>query len=235
MKQQYYRALEAMVSRVTGACYVRASNAVLRRSSIVGVHTRPIGDNAPRGPVNDVHCDFAPGAAAIGLMQAKQERIGLGGARFVIMNCWKNVGTTGPVSQWPMAVCDASSVEREDLVARSSPENGNIILNVLPSSAHRWYSFPLMTTDEVLMFKQHDTVAGGATPVPHTAFDDVVRGEHVGTPPPVRESCELRVMCFHTGGDLKYDAALQKLDKSGLGVVSPAARARWGDAAASKL
>jgi hypothetical protein len=76
VKQQYYTALETMVSRVTGAAYVRASNAVLRRSSIVGVHTRPIGDDAPRGPVNDVHCDFAPGAPAIGLMQQKQELLG---------------------------------------------------------------------------------------------------------------------------------------------------------------
>jgi hypothetical protein len=54
------------------------------------------------------------------------------------MNCWKSIGKD-PVAQWPMAVCDASSVKEGDLIPRTSPENGNTIYNVLPSSNHAWY------------------------------------------------------------------------------------------------
>ena len=95
------------------------------------------------------------------------------GARFSVINCWKSIGDA-PVAQWPMAVCDASTVNpARDLVARISPENGNMIYNVLPSSSHRWYTYPAMTSSEVLMFKQYDTMAG-TVPVPHSAFDAYV-------------------------------------------------------------
>jgi len=234
--RQYYSALEKAVLRISGASYARATNVVLRQSSIVGVHTRARGDLRARGPVNDIHCDFAPGAEAITLMKGKSSRLGLEGCRFSVINCWKSISTSGPVAQWPMALCDSSTVNAAaDLVPRISPENGNTIYNVLPSSTHRWYTYPAMTPSEVLMFKQYDTVAG-TVPVPHTAFD-APRAQH---DVPVRESCEVRVMCFFVDDfehDAAHDSALRKLHAAGAGVVAPDIVKRWNTNAnaASKL
>ena len=44
-----------------------------------------------------VHCDFAPEAEAISLMKRKQARIGLGGSRLAVINCWKSISAAGPL------------------------------------------------------------------------------------------------------------------------------------------
>lgn len=221
-RAQYYRGLESVVQRATGATYVRAYNFVLRDSSIAGVHTRAFDDNTARGPVNGVHCDFTPDAPGIGQIRELATRLGLGGVRFAIVNCWRNTKVE-PVAQWPMAVCDASSVDQErDLIEQRSPENGNMIYSVLPSENHRWYTFPAMTSSEVLLFKQYDSDAAVPRFTPHTAFDVP------GTPEdaPVRASCEVRAVCFFAE-DRSSDEALRRLHGQHHGLVAPGIVATW--------
>ena len=255
VQMRYYRALEEIVARILPeASYVRATNVVLRESSIVGVHTRPFHDPRARGPVNDVHCDFGPEAPAIKMFTELAGKMGLGGCRFCVINCWRNTNPDAPVQCWPMAVCDASSVDASrDLVPRVSPENGNVIQSMLPTSVvsdkqqeveqqHRWFTFPHMTSGEVLMFKQYDTDTGKARFVPHTAFDDSLKiggggggARHYGhdtaakaaaaaaaaegaRSPPPRQSCELRALVFFDE-DGTHEEALKRLRQAGVGVV----------------
>lgn len=204
-KRAYYRELEGLAARVTGADFVRATNAVVRRSSIVGVHTKKLGDYSARGPVNDVHCDFTPTAPAIPLFERLAEKLGLAGCRFEVINCWKNVADD-PVQCWPMAVLDASTVKSTDLVPRVSPENGNQIYNVVASPRHRWFTYPRMTPDEVLMFKQFDSDPARVRFCPHTAFD---APDTLPTAPP-RRSVEIRAICFFDE-DGSHSDAIQNL------------------------
>lgn len=53
---------------------------------------------------------------------------------------------------------------------------------------HRWYYYPDMTLDEVIVFKSHDSRPGMASRVAHTAFTDPT------CPPgtPTRASVEAR-------------------------------------------
>lgn len=224
-KQQYNQAMEAMLQRVTGASYVRSTNMVLRKSSIEGVHTRERGNDAPRGPVNDIHCDFTPTAYAIDKFKAYAKRIGLDECPFTVMNGWRNVVATEPVQQWAMAVCDTTSVDAgRDLVSRISPENGNTIYALLHNPRHRWFTYPRMTDKEVLLFKQYDTSEASASRfTPHTAYD--IPGRPASAP--VRQSCEIRALCFFAEGtDGRYDRALLALHKSGSGTVDPALAAK---------
>jgi hypothetical protein len=220
----YFREFEEAVMQRTGAVYVRAFNFVLRRSDIAGMHTLPSGDTSARGAVNDVHTDFTPDAPAVRQLGAMVDHLGLGGLRFTVVNGWRNVAAApgAVVEQWPLAVCDCSSVRPRDLVPRVSPENGNRIHNLLHSPGHRWFYYPRMAGDEVLLFKQWDSVtdSGTAGPgrarfTPHTAFD-APRGRQgaagaagaagAGALPP-RESCELRLLCLFAGGGGSGDSS----------------------------
>ena len=58
---------------------------------------------------------------------------------------------------------------------------------------HRWYFFPGMTVDEILMFKTCDTAGDGrAGFTPHTSFADAT----APTDAPPRESIETRCFVF---------------------------------------
>jgi hypothetical protein len=56
---------------------------------------------------------------------------------------------------------------------------------------HRWWYFPDMTREEVILLKSHDSDHSRAWRVPHTAFRDP--GIHVA---PQRESIECRSVAF---------------------------------------
>ena len=60
------------------------------------------------------------------------------------------------------------------------------------SDAHRWYYYPRMQADEVLLLKCFDSDAGCARFTAHTAFDDPTTGEDA----PRRESIEVRTLAF---------------------------------------
>jgi hypothetical protein len=219
----YFRVFEKAVMKDTGAMYVQVINSVLRRSSIEGVHTLPSGDNSARGAVNDIHTDFCDDAPALQRLSGRVEQLGLNGVRWTVVNAWRSVAATDVVRQWPMAFCDVSSVQPQELVPRVSPENGNRIHNLLYSSEHRWFYYPHMSSDELLLFKQWDTDGARACFTPHTAFDAPRDPgmEHVP-----RESCELRLLCLFAdeiGGQLsrEHRAALCELHRQGSGLVAP--------------
>ncbi len=115
--------------------------------------------------------------------------------RIVLINLWRPLET---VESAPLAVCDASTVKRRDLVygaiggkaATGVPNSAG--WNLAYNPEHRWCWLPRMTPDEILVFKLCDTdehrVQWGA----HTAFDDPT------SPPDAapRRSLELRTLAF---------------------------------------
>jgi hypothetical protein len=219
----YFQAIEQCVQRITGAAYVRAFNYVNRNSTseTFGVHTLANSTTAARGPVNDVHCDFAHDRAlTVRQVKGLRSSLGLEKCRFTLMNCWRNTVQGSPVVHWPMAFCDISTIRPNDLVPRVSPENGNTIYNLLKNQMHAWYTFPEVTDREVLLFRQYDTASH--VPTPHTAFDSPQTP--IGAPP--RYSCEVRCVCFFADDervrtDKSMRGSLLALQQSGKGTVRP--------------
>ena len=60
-----------------------------------------------------------------------------------------------------------------------------------PRPGHRWWFFPDLTADEVLLFKLHDTDHSVAWRAPHTAFE----APYAARANP-RESVEFRTIAF---------------------------------------
>jgi len=120
-------------------------------------------------------------------------------AGFMLINFWRPINMRQPVRDYPLALCDPLSVDRDDIFWARIPRltsagrvSRHLALRFNPSQ--RWRYYPAMTTNEVLVFKQCEFWKGVADGAPranvfHSAFRDP-------TAPPEaepRRSCEHRV------------------------------------------
>jgi hypothetical protein len=117
-------------------------------------------------------------------------------AGFVWLDFWRTTNMAGPLEHMPLALCEPASVELADAVpialtgiAPDGRESHHLSLRHNPSQ--RWYYYPCMTGDELLVFKLAEfrkgrTAVGNCF---HSAFD------HPDTPADAepRQSCEHRV------------------------------------------
>jgi len=97
------------------------------------------------------------------------------------------------VARSPLALADASTVRREDLIATDQvfPDRVGEIYHLAHDPAQRWYYAPLMTPDEILLIKGWDSQTDGrARFTPHAAFD--LPDTPADAPP--RESIEVRTL-----------------------------------------
>jgi len=97
--------------------------------------------------------------------------------RFAIYQTWR--ATSTPPQDNTLAICDGRSVGDGDTVefdVTIGPEEipGNTFVSrvVRHSDGHKWYYFPRLRRDEVIVFKAFDSDTPDALNAAHTAFDD---------------------------------------------------------------
>jgi len=165
----------------TGADKVATLGWVLRRSAAPG-------ENASQPQAALVHCDFSVTGAVPRARDAYATRFpgGPGYRRALLTSTWRVF--TPPPQDWPLAVCDYTSVAPDDGL-----DNRLYFVDKIPADlyaempadapgtsgfefhhnpAHQWWYFPDMTRDEVLFFKFNDSDHSRAWRVPHSAFHD---------------------------------------------------------------
>jgi hypothetical protein len=178
-----------LVRSVTGATDVVVFDHNIRgRADRAKVRTA--GDVKP--PVFHIHTDFT-GKSAQARAAAVLGTTPLSGQRMAAINVWRPI--VEPLRDCPLAICDASSVEKRDLLATDLlyPDRTGQIYYLAFNPAHRWYYASDMQTDEVWMFKNYDSaVDGAARSTPHTAFVDPTHHRVVAA----RESVEFRAFAF---------------------------------------
>jgi hypothetical protein len=117
-------------------------------------------------------------------------------SRWAFYNIWRS--TTPPPQDFPLAVCDARTLNPDDevTVKAVTRELSGLVVHDTTSyrfnPAHRWYYFRDMTPDEVIVFKTHDTDPTRAHRVAHTAFTDPTCPPGVTT----RASVEMRALAM---------------------------------------
>lgn len=114
------------------------------------------------------------------------------------LNFWRPLSES--VDDNPLAVCDARTVDRDDLLEvdfygygaknYSWHNIGIETFSVSTSNNHRWYYYPGMTPDDVLVIKSYDSAGVVGTTCPHASF------AHPHPQGIARRSIELRVLCF---------------------------------------
>ncbi|KAH9883002.1 hypothetical protein J1614_000368, partial [Plenodomus biglobosus] len=145
---------------------------------------RMVLDQTVRGMVKRVrHC-----------MGSEAEELLKGRVRMV--NLWRPLHH--PPSNWPLALCDATTVSPTDLIPTSfiTPNYVGEMYNVMYHPDHTWYYLSQQEPDEVLLFKIADSRTDvRAKYCPHASF--WLEGEErEGV---LRESIEVRVLVF--GGE----------------------------------
>ena len=147
-----------------------------------------------REPAGNVHNDHTERSAERRLRdELPEEAEELLKRRFVIINVWRPIAE--PVQTSPLALCDAASTAPGDLIAaerRAKDRVGEIQLGVFNPN-QRWYYFPDMLRNEVLLIKVYDSEEDGRARFSmHSAF------ENPSAPPGAapRESIETRTFVF---------------------------------------
>jgi len=189
VERVYYPEVARLVKDATGAIKVQVFDH--------NVRCRPMakaGLNGAREPVKFAHNDYT-------LKSGPQRVRDLMGAeadellkhRFIEINVWRPI--RGPVEETPLAVCDAQSMKLEDFVAMDLKyrDRTGEVYSIAYRPTHRWYYFPKMQRNEVLLLKCYDSADDGrARFTAHTGFEDPT------SPPDAapRESIEARMLVF---------------------------------------
>jgi hypothetical protein len=186
VRSVYYPEVEQLVKEATGAAEVVAFEHDVRCAP-----KARLGVSAVREPVKVVHDDYTEKSAPerVRLYLPKEADILLQ-SRYEVINVWRSIG--GPVTESPLAVCDARSIREEEIVPVEEGVKHEVYLfNFSPG--HQWFYFPGMEEDEALLIKCFDSLNDGrARLTAHSAFDDPT------TPPNARprESIEVRTLAF---------------------------------------
>lgn len=191
VRRVYYPEVERLVREATGAAKVVIFDHTRRNSRT------PLGEgNAyAREAAASVHNDYTERSApkrVRDLLDPPEAEARLK-RRYVEINVWRPIA--GPVAAWPLAVCDATSIDQRDLVAseRRYPDRVGEIYHVSYNPRHRWFYFPQMRRDEAILIKCFDSATDGrARLAVHSAFEDPTTPKDA----PPRESIEVRLFAF---------------------------------------
>jgi len=182
------------VKFLTGATRVALQGWMVRTSGDMSRHKRQAVGYTHKGgvqpPAGEAHVDFTPACAERLARSIYRQHFpeGKGYLRFLASSLWR--AFSEPPQDCPLALCDARSVGRDEGVP-----NTLFIVDQLPDEAtmigpmpnedtamaaaifhysphHRWWYFPNMVRDEVVLLKFHDSDATRALRTPHTAFHD---------------------------------------------------------------
>ncbi len=188
--RRYYPGVESLVAKLTGASHVFMMSHVVRTEN-------PLDFN--NAYARFVHCDYTPkNARAFSKMVLEEQGADLDPDAwdFVWYNTWQPFDRE--VQQNPLTLIDASSLEDGDLREYLYTGDGGANVSLMPvqRDGHRFYFFPRMQTDEIMVFKQLETRSEAGLPCPHTSFDDMTAPDDALG----RRSVETRLMCAFPKG-----------------------------------
>ena len=127
------------------------------------------------------------------------KEIGTTPKRIEVFNLWRRFDKDG--TDTPFAVCDKRTVSEKELIPTDlfnyiGDEPQGLTVEIYQSAHnqdHKWYFYPKMNRDEVLMFKTYDSLDNPFLPTLHSAFDDTSAKKNASP----RESIEVRAVCLY--------------------------------------
>jgi hypothetical protein len=191
------------VSRLTGADLVVPMGGMVRCSGLTSPTVQP--------PAAEAHVDFTTRSAQriAAMLYQKARPAGAGYDRFIAFSLWRVLSP--PPQDMPLALCEGGSVRDDEGTANTKVDvdeipTGEALFAPIEgeedmaaasifhhSPDHRWWYFPDMALDEVILIKFHDSDHSRAWRAPHTAFRDTSRPDALE-----RRSMEFRGIAYFT-------------------------------------
>ena len=204
----YYEECKALARELTGASATFTFDHLIRepgrQTSGGGTDRKPTvtGEAQGGGYIGSAHMDYTDNSTWSDYLALYGERPPESTSRTISLNFWR--GLSAVVDDYPLAVCDARSVRETDLFETvvygygapnySWHDIGIDTFSVKFSPRQRWFYYPCMTPDEVLVLKAYDSAGVIGNACPHSAFAN----PQADPASPARRSIELRVLCFVT-------------------------------------
>ena len=204
----YYEECKEIARKLTGATVTFTYDHLIREPGrqISGGgtdgKTQITGVESGGGYIGFAHMDYTDNTTWSDYLAVHGETVPSPVSRVVSLNFWR--GLSSVVDDYPLAVCDGRTVKETDLFEThvygygasnySWHEVGIETYSVKFSRDQRWYFYPRMSPDEVLVIKSYDSLGVIGRTCPHCAFANP--DALVSSPP--RRSIELRVLCFIT-------------------------------------
>jgi len=187
----YYPEAADVIRAATGADRVLVFDHNVRRGLSLALHPDRYGQGRP---VLHAHTDYTETSAVRRLADQLGPQAALSRHRRVLqVNLWRPV--RGPLRDFPLAICDASSIDPKQLVAVDLlyPDRRGEIFYLTHDPRQRWYYAADMGVDEAWIFKNYDSKTGGtARFAAHSAFFEPPREVRVDP----RESIEVRAFAL---------------------------------------
>jgi hypothetical protein len=196
LERVYFAEIRDLIRTVTGARAVAIAATPFVRFSERSAKSGQLKNSRP---ARFVHIDYsdARGKALAEQVFATLDDRDWHYRRFAHYNVWRVL--TPPPQDIPLAVCDARSLQREDLIPAIAvfdfagvPERTAESIVLRSNPAHRWHYYRDMTPDEVLMFVTNEADPLRPHHVPHTAFDD----QNCPADAAPRSSIEIRAVAY---------------------------------------
>ena len=190
----FYPEIVEFLKKTQGAQRILVFDHTIRSKTNASKKLTQETGTSQRAPVSLVHCDYTAESGPLRVQQLMGgEATDLLSRRVAFFNVWKPIRRV--VEEHPLAMCDVTSSAPEDffkLHLRYRDRNGeNYVMRYSPK--HKWWYFPKMTPDQVILLKTFDSATDGrARFVGHSAFVDPSSPEDA----PIRESIEIRTIAF---------------------------------------
>ena len=207
VRSQYYEQCREMLLKATGCQEVRGGGHEYRNG--FG------GESGPRGVKPTPN--GSGGAYALGIhadmcavVEDAFRRIIPDERHFESINIWRSTKLDELIETMPLAVCDMRSIDPNDIVFGDGMNTGNIKQytkvvdqRIVHSPGQRWYYFPDMSPDEVLIFRQYDTRQ--ETLNLRTVFHQAVKDPNTRSKAPMRSTIEVRMQAIYGAETNKAD------------------------------
>ena len=204
----YYEECKQLAKKITGASIAYTFDHLIREPGrqISGGgtdgETYITGEESGGGYIGFAHMDYTENTTWTDYLAVHNQIPPDAPSRIVSLNFWRGLSST--VDDYPLAVCDGRTVKETDLYethvfgygakSYSWHDVGIETYSVKYSQDHRWYYYPQMRPEEVLVIKAFDSDGVVGSACPHCAFLNPL----VQADAPPRRSIELRVLCFIT-------------------------------------
>ena len=190
----YHREVADFLRELTGA-----KDVIGQKSGLVVRTSTQAKERTWAPPAGFVHLDYVPATAEMfrDLSLGSEQRSVGEYRRFAVYQTWRVLSP--PPQDNTLAICDGLSVPASDAVVFNAvvgppgvPGSEFQARMCKFRSGHRWYFFPDMNPNELLVFKGFDSENPEAMNAMHTAFDNPGAGPNAVP----RESIEARFFAF---------------------------------------